>query len=170
VTRKDDDDDFTMLPDTSQTSRPGSITVNPISATVQLEAGPSRTTSTETASTSKTLRKPIPKPSSQCDDPPPKTRTPIESSAAKQSGSRILFLPDGQWSCPTCTLFNGPLALSCEACATQRPAASGKGVKGGRTHRGGDGAEGWWCDFCGAGPRDMAFWSCGECGWVRNWG
>jgi hypothetical protein len=31
-------------------------------------------------------------------------------------------------------------------------------------------ADGWWCEFCGAGPREMGFWSCLECGWVRKWG
>lgn len=67
--------------------------------------------------------------------------------------------PPKEWSCPTCTLINPLSALSCEACTTSRPvsAISGSG-------------DGWYCEFCGAGPREMGYWSCAECGWVRKWG
>lgn len=71
-------------------------------------------------------------------------------------------LPPGEWSCETCTLINNAQAKSCDACATPRPAPI--------EHIGRVGPEGWYCDFCGAGPRDMSFWSCIECGWVRKWG
>lgn len=61
------------------------------------------------------------------------------------------------WTCATCTLHNPMSATACEACTAPRtvPAVS---------------AEGWYCDFCGAGPREMGFWSCETCGWVRRWG
>lgn len=66
----------------------------------------------------------------------------------------------GEWTCPTCTLINEPLAKTCEACTSPRPNTTTRGgVEGG-----------WFCGFCGAGPRDKEFWSCGECGWVRNFG
>ncbi|KAL7422706.1 hypothetical protein Q5752_001997 [Cryptotrichosporon argae] len=64
-----------------------------------------------------------------------------------------------EWACPTCTLLNPPDTLACNACAAPRP-------PGARTQQ----AEGWYCDFCGAGPRDTSYWSCAECGWVRQWG
>lgn len=63
-----------------------------------------------------------------------------------------------EWSCPTCTLLNPISARNCEACNTSRPNP---------TKQNGDS---WWCEFCGAGPREMNFWSCTECGWVRKWG
>ena len=61
------------------------------------------------------------------------------------------------WSCPTCTLVNPISSLTCEACTSPRPAIRGDG-------------QSWYCEFCGAGPREMGFWSCVECGWVRKWG
>ncbi|ORX40250.1 WLM domain-domain-containing protein [Kockovaella imperatae] len=64
--------------------------------------------------------------------------------------------PTAEWPCPTCTLINSNSVSSCEACASPRPRPT-------------DGTT-WHCDFCGAGPREMSFWSCIECGWVRNWG
>ena len=122
---------------------------------------------------------------------PPHTRPPVSKSLNRPTSDRILtnprptetsipnhltpsvqpsapppnqpsafgFAPTGEWSCLTCTLLNPPLALVCEACTAPKPQASRR--QGGRT---------WNCDFCGAGPRGMEFWSCGECGWVRNWG
>lgn len=63
-----------------------------------------------------------------------------------------------EWSCPTCTLINPSSSLSCDACATSRP------VQLVTT------SEGWFCEFCGSGPREMGFWSCVNCGWVRKWG
>ena len=61
------------------------------------------------------------------------------------------------WSCPSCTYINKLNSPSCEICTTPRP------------RRKGDGST-WFCEFCGAGPREMEFWSCTDCGWVRNWG
>lgn len=92
-----------------------------------------------------------PSPTRSLDDsvpiqPPPQPVPPLE-------------LPTGEWSCPLCTLFNPSLALTCEACTTPRPRARQKGAE-----------EVWYCEFCGVGPREMGFWSCGECGWVRKWG
>ncbi|EIW73578.1 hypothetical protein TREMEDRAFT_59752 [Tremella mesenterica DSM 1558] len=60
-----------------------------------------------------------------------------------------------EWSCATCTLLNPASKTRCEACDTARPV---------------DPSEGWYCEFCGAGPRDAGYWSCLECGWVRKWG
>jgi hypothetical protein len=67
-----------------------------------------------------------------------------------------------EWTCETCTLINDAEARSCEACATAKPAPIQTIGK--------VGPEGWYCDFCGAGPREMSYWSCTECGWVRKWG
>ncbi|CAD6570264.1 MAG: hypothetical protein TREMPRED_005707 [Tremellales sp. Tagirdzhanova-0007] len=77
----------------------------------------------------------------------------------KPQHDTLLESPNGKWSCTTCTLLNPPLALTCEACASSRP----------RTGRNPE-DEVWYCEFCGAGPREMEFWSCAECGWVRKWG
>ena len=63
-----------------------------------------------------------------------------------------------EWSCPTCTLINPSSSLYCDACTTSRP------VKLVTTK------DGWFCEFCGSGPREMGFWSCADCGWVRKWG
>lgn len=68
-----------------------------------------------------------------------------------------------EWPCPTCTLLNPFTALSCEACTTPRPQSQSQ-------HRPKTQDGGWFCDFCGSGPREMSFWSCNECGWVRKWG
>lgn len=62
-----------------------------------------------------------------------------------------------EWTCSTCTLINPIAAATCEVCTSPRPALPPS-------------ADAWFCDFCGAGPREMGFWSCAECGWVRKWG
>lgn len=65
--------------------------------------------------------------------------------------------PRDDWTCPTCTLINPMSARACDACTTPRPERAVS-------------SQGWYCDFCGAGPRDMGLWTCGECQWVRKWG
>jgi hypothetical protein len=66
--------------------------------------------------------------------------------------------PPTTWTCGVCTLINPVAARQCEACENLRPVQKTSD------------ADGWWCEFCGAGPREMGFWSCLECGWVRKWG
>jgi len=108
-----------------------------------------------------TKRKPLvaAKQTSRPQQPPP---PPPPVSAPSRPDPPTPSLPSGQWSCETCTLINDASAKACEACSTARP---GPIATIGRM-----GPEGWYCDFCAAGPRDMAFWSCTECGWVRKWG
>ncbi|WVF69288.1 hypothetical protein IAT40_004064 [Kwoniella sp. CBS 6097] len=82
---------------------------------------------------------------------------------------------NGTWTCSTCTLINPPSAKSCEACTTPRSGISviGQASPAGDTGGAGTGIwteEGWFCEFCGDGPRDKGYWSCAECGWVRKWG
>lgn len=91
----------------------------------------------------------------------PKPPTPKLPTSKKELGTSpaTFTLPSDEWSCPICTLFNPSLALTCEACTTTRPKAKEK-----------HGVDGWYCEFCNAGPRDMEFWSCLDCGWVRKWG
>ncbi|EKC97956.1 zinc ion binding protein [Trichosporon asahii var. asahii CBS 8904] len=62
-----------------------------------------------------------------------------------------------EWACPTCTLLNPIRATTCDACTTPRPQQMATN-------------DGWFCDFCGYGPRDMTYWTCGECGSMRTWG
>lgn len=62
-----------------------------------------------------------------------------------------------QWACPTCTLLNPVRATTCDACTTPRPQQTVT-------------KDGWFCDFCGCGPREMTYWTCGECGSMRTWG
>lgn len=62
-----------------------------------------------------------------------------------------------QWACPTCTLLNPVRMTTCDACTTPRPQQMVTG-------------DGWFCDFCGCGPREMTYWTCGECGSMRTWG
>lgn len=67
------------------------------------------------------------------------------------SGQRV-----AEWPCDICTLINPGSALVCDACRSPQP------------HR--ESSLGWFCGFCGAGPREMTFWSCDQCGVVRKWG
>ncbi|GMK53636.1 hypothetical protein CspeluHIS016_0102220 [Cutaneotrichosporon spelunceum] len=60
------------------------------------------------------------------------------------------------WTCGTCTLINPISARRCDACESPRPVQNTD--------------DAWFCEFCGAGPREMGFWSCLECGWVRKSG
>jgi hypothetical protein len=154
-------------------SRPDAIT--------DLKASPGKTTSgpvldnrlnpqskpssskTGTTSSTRPIPKPIPQnPISQIidlteDDPDEQAIRPMERS---------------EWSCPTCTLLNPITEMACDACTTPNPDPPPPSrIRS--IERGGDGGgkvQGWFCDFCGSGPRDMSFWSCGECGWVRKWG
>jgi hypothetical protein len=71
-----------------------------------------------------------------------------------------------QWPCPTCTLLNPTSLASCEACTTPRPGLSSNTHPNIKLKT----EEGWYCEFCTSGPRDMSYWSCGECGRVRKWG
>lgn len=89
-------------------------------------------------------------PTTQSDRPP--------RSGSTKSDVPLETLTD-EWSCPTCTLVNPSLALTCEACASPRPRPPQRSE-----------TDVWYCEFCGAGPREMDFWSCLECGWVRKWG
>ncbi|WVR06218.1 hypothetical protein IAU60_003248 [Kwoniella sp. DSM 27419] len=78
------------------------------------------------------------------------------------------------WSCPTCTLINPDTAKRCEACETPGPVTSDQSnsvpYQAPAVGSGLWVEEGWFCEFCGAGPRAKEFWSCAECGWVRKWG
>ncbi|CAK9780722.1 WLM-domain-containing protein [Cutaneotrichosporon oleaginosum] len=78
--------------------------------------------------------------------------------ATASSSGRAAPALSATWSCNTCTLINPISASQCEACAHARPVPNTATM----------GA--WWCEFCGAGPREMSYWSCLECGWVRKWG
>ena len=139
----------------------------------QLEtAGPSRITSTPTSTSiplgnasrpakSSTPAKPTSKPK------PASSTIPIPKSMPKSEVIDLTADDDvphtpvsTEWSCPTCTLLNPISSRTCEACTTPNPHTPPPSKKGG----------GWFCDFCGSGPRDMSYWSCGECGWVRKWG
>ncbi len=92
---------------------------------------------------------------------------PIITSKKSSSTSETLITPEGEWQCPTCTLLNSRDRLSCEACTTARPSSVARMTS---VDNGNGEGKVWFCDFCGAGPRDMGFWSCAECGWVRKWG
>ncbi len=83
------------------------------------------------------------------------TASAISDSATKPKAPRK---PPTTWTCGVCTLINPVAARQCEACENPRPVQKTSD------------ADGWWCEFCGAGPREMGFWSCLECGWVRKWG
>ncbi|BEJ13840.1 hypothetical protein CspHIS471_0310140 [Cutaneotrichosporon sp. HIS471] len=83
-----------------------------------------------------------------------KGNKPVASVPVSASASRPK--PPTTWTCGICTLINTLSAHRCEACESPRPAQNTD--------------DGWWCEFCGAGPREMGFWSCLECGWVRKSG
>lgn len=151
---------------------------------VAVVAGPSRSEKSTSSIASQSRSSRIPKPSqstlpdapesrpalltrkgpTMMDHAPPAlgaTQSPVEATklASRPSQADTLVLLSGEWQCPTCTLLNLPHILRCEACTSPKPVSvSSKDGKG------------WMCEFCGSGPRDMSFWSCGECGWVRKWG
>ncbi|WVQ80572.1 hypothetical protein IAT38_002677 [Cryptococcus sp. DSM 104549] len=88
--------------------------------------------------------------------PPPSQSTTARSAPAPTTApapAPSIFHPDGTWSCPTCTLINQPHSLACDACTATRPQRPPAASKSGGE------AQSWWCDFCGAGPREMGFWS-----------
>jgi hypothetical protein len=112
-------------------------------------------------------KRPVPKPqiidlTSDDDDP---------ISIINVEPSEIATSEPQEWSCPTCTLLNPISARTCEVCSSPSPLPirpkHPQGVLVRKTTK--EGA-GWYCDFCGSGPRDMGYWSCQECGWVRKWG
>lgn len=103
--------------------------------------------------------------------PPARRPPPVSKPTSSAAHSRPAKLPASSssatptppipvkedWACSTCTLINPISEKACQACTAPRPPQSVS-------------AAGWFCDFCGAGPRDMGMWSCGECSWVRKWG
>jgi hypothetical protein len=137
----------------------------------QLEkAGPSRLASTPTSTSiplgsrppnSSTQAKPTPNPKPQSSTKPiPKSIPKSEIIDLTADDDPPRYPVPTEWSCPTCTLLNPNPSRTCEACSTPNPNTPPPNKKG----------DGWFCDFCGSGPRDMSFWSCSECGWVRKWG
>ena len=146
----------TSLPSTDATKRPSQPTSSrppkPISTATTRTPKPIPGPSSTPLTKSKPRPKPIAQPQvidlTEDDDSITTPITPIT--------------PVTEWECPTCTLLNPLATRSCEACTTPNPAPTS--IKS-DNHIGG-----WYCDFCGSGPRDMGFWSCSECGWVRKWG
>lgn len=79
------------------------------------------------------------------------------TTAAPKPAAPKLAPPPAEWSCNVCTLINPMSRAACDACAAPRPV---KPVT----------QDGWYCEVCGAGPRELGFWSCLECGVVRTFG
>jgi hypothetical protein len=129
---------------------------------------PNSASSSKTGSTSSGSR-PIPKPIPKPTKPIPQVIDLTEDDPAEQA---IRPIEKEEWSCPTCTLLNPITQRACEACTTPNPTPLPPLRSRVKEERGDGGGKvlGWYCDFCGSGPRDMKFWSCGECGWVRKWG
>jgi hypothetical protein len=61
------------------------------------------------------------------------------------------------WTCPTCTLINGSLALRCDACLGARPSQAPKPAAN----------AGWACGVCGEEGMEHVFWTCRFCGSVK---
>jgi len=61
------------------------------------------------------------------------------------------------WTCPTCTLINGPYALQCDACHGIRPAPAPSPAANAV----------WTCGVCGEDGMEHNFWTCRFCGSVK---
>lgn len=112
--------------------------------------------------------KPTPTPQSRV------SREPVTRTSTAKA-EVIDLTEDDEWSCPTCTLLNLVSSQTCEACNSPRPGQrstshSSSTIPITTSRSNGLEVDGWFCDFCGAGPREMSFWSCGVCGSVRKWG
>ena len=74
---------------------------------------------------------------------------PVNNASRPDTGS--------SWTCPTCTLINGPLALQCDACLGARPSRAPDPVA----------KAGWTCGVCGEEGMEHNFWTCRFCGSVK---
>ncbi|KAF9469743.1 WLM domain-containing protein [Collybia nuda] len=82
----------------------------------------------------------------------PKT-VPVMAEASSSGKAKLPAVKArSEWSCLACTLLNGPLALCCDACLTERPAG---------------GIEGWSCLTCGEMGMPHDRWSCQFCGAIK---